>query len=169
MGRTKKQPEQSTTKKTLDLENKLNAIKEINKVIEASGAFDPNGRTEDEEKDIIHEEEEKPAPQQVPKKQPKIIEEVIEEEDPEPIIIKKIIKKKKPKQIIEEIEEESDEEEKPIKKKKAPQPPKQQRPRLNTAVYSNYSDDILDQTNIELLRQEMKNEMRRRLMSSLFD
>lgn len=169
MGRTKKQFEQSTTKKTLDLENKLNAIKEINKVIEASGASDLRSkRTEDEEKDIIHEQEEKPAPQPVSKKQPKIIEEVIEEEDPEPIIIKKIIKKKKPKQIIEEIEEESEEEEKPIKKKKAPQPPKQQRPRLNT-VYNNYSDDILDQTNIELLRQEMKNEMRRRLMSSLFD
>jgi hypothetical protein len=35
--------------------------------------------------------------------------------------------------------------------------------------YRDRFDTILDETNIDLLRQEMKKEMKRRLMSSLFD
>lgn len=163
-----------TPSKTLDLDKKIDAIKTLNEEIQ-------------EEK---HPEPE-PEPVPVAKKQPKIIEEVIEEEDPEPVIIRKIIKKK-PKQIIEEVVEEESEpeeartEEKPKPKKKdgrgrpfgsVKKPkeviPQEQSQRHNIQQQQTYGrnrfDTMLDDSNLELLRQEMKNEMKRRLMSSLFD
>jgi hypothetical protein len=129
-----------------------------------------------------------PEPVKQPKKQPKIIEEIVEEEDPEPVIIRKIIKKK-PKQIIEEIEEEEEEEPKPKKKDGRGRPRKIQDEEIQDKkssgraipdtkyisqkqkTYQNRDrfDTILDETNIDLLRQEMRKEMKRRLMSSLFD
>lgn len=166
----KKSSVSKTPIKTLDLDKKIDAIKgEIDKII-------------DEEEQQI-EEVIKPEPviiqTQAPvKKQPKIIEEIIEEDDPEPIIIRKIIKKK-PKQIIEEVEEE--EEPEPVKPKKKDgrgrpigsikKLPKEQEEPHKQKSYNNRErfDTMLDESNIELLRQEMKKEMKRRLMSSLFD
>jgi len=170
---------EKTPNKTLELDKKLNAIKgEVDAIID------------EEEKEIIQEPE--PEPIKQIKKQPKIIEEIVEEEEPEPIIIRKIIKKK-PKQIIEEVEEE---EPKPIIKPKKkdgrgrPRKVQQQDDddddddEANEAKYMsikqknqqksyynnrNRVDTILDETNIDLLRQEMRKEMKRRLMSSLFD
>lgn len=168
-----------TPSKTLDLDKKIDAIKTLNEEIHAN----------DKEEEL----EQEP----VAKKQPKIIEEVIEEDDPEPVIIRKIIKKK-PKQIIEEVVEEESEpeeasgvsdlrskrtEEKPKPKKKdgrgrpfgsvkKPQEQRQQQQQYSQQQQTygrNRFDTMLDDSNLELLRQEMKNEMKRRLMSSLFD
>jgi hypothetical protein len=86
-----------------------------------------------------------------PKKQPKVIEEIVEEEEPEPIIVRKIIKKK-PKKIIEEVEEE----EEPVKKPKK-------------VVGRKRMDTLVEDSSIEMLRKEMENEVRRRLMTTLFD
>jgi hypothetical protein len=86
---------------------------------------------------------------EVPKKQPKVIEEIVEEEEPEPIIVRKIIKKK-PKKIIEEVEEE------PVKKPKK-------------VVGRKRMDTLVEDSSIEMLRKEMENEVRRRLMTTLFD
>jgi hypothetical protein len=178
---------EKTPNKTLELDKKLSAIKgEVNAIID------------EEEKELVclQESEIEPIKQPI-KKQPKIIEEIVEEEDPEPVIIRKIIKKK-PKQIIEEIEEE-EEEPKPKKKDGRGRPRKVQEPEQNDEellqkkymsqkqkmqmpqsrhrqedqqkTYNNRDrfDTILDETNIDLLRQEMRKEMKRRLMSSLFD
>lgn len=157
-----------TPNKTLDLDKKIDAIKgEIDKIID------------EEEQQIETEEIKQPLPPVQPiKKQPKIIEEIVEEEDPEPIIIRKIIKKK-PKQIIEEIIEEDDDDNEPVKEQKPKKKENRGRPfgsiKKPKEEYNiesknrNRFDTILDEGNIELLRREMKNEMRRRLMTSLFD
>ena len=87
-----------------------------------------------------------------PKKQPiKVIEEIVEEEEPEPVIVRKIIKKK-PKKIIEEVEEE----EEPVKK-------------VVKKVGRKRMDTLVEDSSIEILRKEMENEVRRRLMTTLFD
>lgn len=169
--------------KTLELDKKLSTIKgEVDAIIDeeenALTSASSNGL-----KQIIQEPE--PEPIKQIKKQPKIIEEIVEEEEPEPVIIRKIIKKK-PKQIIEEVVEE--EEEKPKKdgrgRPRKVQEPEQndedllqkkymsQKQKMQQKTYNNNKDrfdTILDETNIDLLRQEMKKEMKRRLMSSLFD
>ncbi|HEY9702620.1 MAG TPA: hypothetical protein V6C58_09250 [Allocoleopsis sp.] len=169
MPKKSKEPAKTPTK-TLDLDKKIDAIKgEIDKIIE------------DEEQQIEEEIKQPIAVAPPVKKQPKIIEEIVEEEEPEPVIIRKIIKKK-PKQIIEEIVEEEDnepvKEEKPKKKENRGRPfgsikkPKEEYNNNNNIRESknrNRFDTILDEGNLELLRREMKNEMKRRLMTSLFD
>ncbi len=172
---------EKTPNKTLELDKKLSAIKgEVNAIID------------EEEKELVCLQEPEIEPMKQPKKQPKIIEEIVEEEEPEPVIIRKIIKRK-PKQIIEEIEEEEEEEPKPKKKDGRGRPRKiqdeeiqdkkssgraipdtkymSQKQKMQQKTYNNRDrfDTILDETNIDLLRQEMRKEMKRRLMSSLFD
>ena len=169
---------EKTPNKTLELDKKLSAIK--GEVAIANAIID-------EEERPLELQEPEPEPviiKQPIKKQPKIIEEIVEEEDPEPVIIRKIIKKK-PKQIIEEVEEE--EPPKPKKKDGRGRPRKiqqddeeddeedkkymSQKQKMQMKTYQNRNrfDTMLDETNIDLLRQEMRKEMKRRLMSSLFD
>lgn len=171
--------------KTLDLDKKIDTIKEeIDKIIKK------------EEEEALPEQVKIPEeiiPSVIPKKQPKIIEEIVEEEEPEPIIIRKIIKKK-PKQIIEEVYEEEEDTKHESKTKKkdgrgrpfgSVKKPKEEasgvselrrtekdEKKSSSLSYNNNRDrldTILDESNLELLRREMKNEMKRRLMSSLFD
>lgn len=163
-----KKTKETTPTKNLDLDKKIDAIKgEIDKIIE------------DEEQQIEEEIKQPIVVAPTVKKQPKIIEQIVEEEDPEPVIIRKIIKKK-PKQIIEEIVEEEPENEKPKKngrgrpfgsvKKPKEVIPQEKSQRHDMQHYArNRFDTMLDEGNLELLRQEMKREMKRRLMSSLFD
>lgn len=159
MPKKTKEPAKTPTK-TLDLDKKIDAIKgEIDKIIE------------DEEQQIEEEIKQPIVVAPTVKKQPKIIEEIVEEEDPEPVIIRKIIKKK-PKQIIEEIVEEDDDDDKPKKKENRGRPfgsIKKPKEEYIESKNRNRFDTILDEGNLELLRREMKNEMRRRLMTSLFD
>jgi hypothetical protein len=165
----KKSTVSKTPIKTLDLDKKIDAIKgEIDNII-VQEEKQLELENDDDDK-VVHLE---PIKKQA--KQPKIIEEIVEEDEPEPIIIRKIIKKK-PKQIIEEVEEIEEEPVKPKKKdgrgrpfgsvKKSSQQPEQQQQSYNNRERF---DTILDESNIELLRQEMRKEMKRRLMSSLFD
>lgn len=173
---------EKTPNKTLELDKKLNAIKgEVAAIID------------EEEKEIIQEspmdaQQQEPIKQSIKKQPTKIIEEIVEEEDPEPVIIRKIIKKK-PKQIIEEVEEEEPITTKPKKKDGRGRPRKiqkdddddgdeeedkkymSQKQKMQMKTYQNRNrfDTMLDETNIDLLRQEMRKEMKRRLMSSLFD
>jgi hypothetical protein len=181
---------EKTPNKTLELDKKLSAIKgEVDAIIDE----EENALTSASSNGLKQIPEIEPEPVKQPKKQPKIIEEIVEEEDPEPVIIRKIIKKK-PKQIIEEVIEEDEEEQKPKKKDGRGRPRKIQEPEQQDyeiqdkkssgraipdtkyisqkqKTYQNRDrfDTILDETNIDLLRQEMRKEMKRRLMSSLFD
>jgi hypothetical protein len=100
--------------------------------------------------EVVEEPVEEPVVEK-PKKQPKVIEEIVEDEEPEPIIVRKIIKKK-PKKIIEEVEED----EEPVKKPKK-------------VVARKRMDTLVEDSSIEMLRKEMENEVRRRLMTTLFD
>ena len=135
----KKPASTKTPSKTLDLDKKIDAIK---------GEID---KIIDDEEHQIEEEIKQPLPAVPVKKQPKIIEEVIEEDEPE---------EEKPKQ-------------KPKKKDGRGRPVGSvKKPKEEYNIESknrNRFDTILDEGNIELLRREMKNEMRRRLMTSLFD
>ena len=166
---------EKTPNKNLELDKKLSAIK--GEVAIANAIID-------EEESSMELQEPEPVIKQPIKKQPKIIEEIVEEEEPEPVIIRKIIKKK-PKQIIEEVEEE--EPPKPKKKDGRGRPRKiqqddeeddkedkkymSQKQKMQQKTYNNRDrfDTFLDENNIDLLRQEMRKEMKRRLMSSLFD
>lgn len=133
-------------------------------------------------------EEEDPEPviiRKIIKKKPKqIIEEVVEEEEEDcPAGRPKDLQKKKkdgrgrPRKVQEP--EQNDEE--LLQKKYMSQKQKQQQQQMPQGSrhrqedqtyrpqYRDRFDTILDETNIDLLRQEMKKEMKRRLMSSLFD
>ena len=185
-----------TPNKTLELDKKLSAIKgEVDAIIDE----EENALTSASSNGLKQIPEIEPEPIKQPKKQPKIIEEIVEEEDPEPVIIRKIIKKKPKQIIEEVIEEEEEDLlQKPKKKDGRGRPRKIQDPeqqddeiqdkkssgraipdtkymsqkqKMQQKTYQNRDrfDTILDETNIDLLRQEMRKEMKRRLMSSLFD
>lgn len=154
--------------KTLDLDCKIDAIKsEIDEIDKEHVAIIPDVPNVPDKKE--------------PKghsAKPKIIEEIIEEDEPEPIIIRKIIKKK-PQKIIEEIVQEEEPEpelEKPAKKKDGRGRPvgSYKKPRDNMELsqkqmYQQQSYNLLDETNMQMLKNDMQKEMRRRLMNSLFD
>ena len=94
--------------------------------------------------------------------------EEVEEEEEQP-------KKKKdgrgrPRKVQEPEPEINDD--KLLERRYMSQKQKMQQQTYNNKPQSQYRDrfdTILDETNIDLLRQEMKKEMKRRLMSSLFD
>jgi hypothetical protein len=168
-------PKKSVKKptKTLDLDCKIDAIKsEIDEIDKEHVAVIPNVPNVPNVPDCKKEQKQHFA-------KPKVIEEIIEEDEPEPIIIRKIIKKK-PQKIIEEIVQEDEPEpepelEKPKKKDGRGRPvgsykkPRDTMELSQKQKYQQQAYNMLDETNLQMLKNDMQKEMRRRLMNSLFD
>ena len=170
-------PKKSVKKptKTLDLDCKIDAIKsEIDEIDKEHVAVIPNVPCN--VPDVPASDKKEPKGHSV---KPKVIEEIIEEDEPEPIIIRKIIKKK-PQKIIEEIVQEDEPEpepelEKPKKKDGRGRPvgsykkPRDTMELSQKQKYQQQAYNMLDETNLQMLKNDMQKEMRRRLMNSLFD
>jgi hypothetical protein len=175
-------PKKAVASKSMELDKKMNAIKgEIDQIIEEVEMPKP----EIEQEPVAHKPEEEkehivaPEPK---KKQPKIIEEIVEEEEEEePIVIKKVVKKKPVPKPVEVAPPKVETRGRPRKNVEAPKPQPKIIQRQAPEPYQQYhqpqqqhrnrfdSDMVLNESSMELLRQDMRNEMKRRLMASLFD
>jgi hypothetical protein len=173
-------PKKAVASKSMELDKKINAIKgEIDQIIEEVET--PKQEIEQEPapepKEIIV------APEPKEKKQPKIVEEIVEEEEDEeePIVIKKVVKKKSIP-VVEVAPPKVETRGRPRKNVEAPKPqpkiiqrqppePYQHQQHQQYQQHRNRfdSDMVLNESSMELLRQDMRNEMKRRLMASLFD
>jgi hypothetical protein len=186
---------EKTPNKTLELDKKLSAIKgEVDAIIDEEEKQIPEIEPEPvkqpkKQPKIIEEivEEEDPEPiiiRKIIKKKPKqIIEEVIEEDEEDLLQKKKKDGRGRPRKIQEPEQQDYEIQDKKSsgraipdtkyisQKQKIQMPQSRHRQEDQQKTYQNRDrfDTILDETNIDLLRQEMRKEMKRRLMSSLFD